>query len=107
MITLNWYGWLLVYLSNTSFSHLSNRQDTFNPFKCKHCIIHHITGKLDYVPQDSEINDVFSDLEKVLCIIPEYDVEENTVDVVEEDIDVNLHEVIIINPILFTDGYHI
>ena len=42
-----------------------------------------------------------------MCIIPEYDVEGNIVDIVEEDIDVNLHEVIIIDPILFTDGYNI
>ena len=28
-------------------------------------------------------------------------------DVVEEDIDANLHEVIIIYPIFFTDGYNI
>ena len=51
--------------------------------------------------------DVFADLEKVLCIIPEYDAEENIVDVVGEDIDVSLYEVIIINPVLFNDGYNI
>ena len=40
-------------------------------------------------------------------IIPEHDVEENIVDAVEEDIDVKLHEVIIIDPIFFTDEYSI
>ena len=62
---------------------------------------------MDYVCKDNEMCDVFADLEKVLCIIPEYDAEENIVDVVGEDIDVNLHEVIIINPVLFNDGYNI
>ena len=43
-------------------------------------------------------------LKRFLCIIPEYDVEENIVDVIEENIEANQHKIIIINPILFTDG---
>ena len=38
------------------------------------------------------------------CTIPEYDVEENIMDVVKKDIAVNLQEVVIIDPILFTAG---
>ena len=57
------------------------------------------TEKFEYVSQDNKISDVFADFEKVLCIIPEYYVEENIVDTVEEDIDVNLHELISIDPI--------
>ena len=62
---LNQHGWLLVYLSNTCFPYLSNRQDKFDPSKCKHYIINHITEKLYDFPQDKKISDVFADLEKV------------------------------------------
>ena len=37
----------------------------------------------------------------------EYGVEENIVDVIEKDIDVILHKIIIIDHILFPDGYNI
>ena len=59
---------------------------------------------MDYVSQYNEISDVFADLEKLLCIIPEYDVGKNIVDIVGEDVDVNLHEVIIFDSKFFLMG---